>query len=287
MPSAPPIVLAIHDMSGIGRCSLSVISPIMSAMGVQVAPIPTAILSTHTGGLGDVALRDLTDFMIPALNHYKALEIEAECIYTGFLSSEEQIDHCLEYFSAFPKSFKVVDPVMGDNGIPYRTYTKTMCSRMTEIVIKSHMITPNLTEASILLGKEYTEAPLTSQQLKSMLCRLSELGPKYVVITGVKMADGSVLNAGYDRDLNGYWKVTYSHVPTNYPGTGDMYTAALVAGMMKGDSLPIAMERATRFLELAIKTTFSYGTDRRYGVMFETSLPQLIKDELFSGYEVL
>lgn len=287
MRSAPPVVAAIHDLSGFGRCSLSVISPILSAMGVQVCPVPTAVLSTHTGGLGDVVFRDLTDYMMPALEHYKSLGLSFDCIYTGFLSSVDQIDHCGAFFEAFPKALHVVDPVMGDNGTPYRTYTPQMCARMKEIVSRCHMITPNVTEALILLGERYTDEPFTVQRLRSVLSRLAELGPSYVVITGVHMSDGTVVNAGFDTNRSAYWKVVCSYVPAQYPGTGDMYTSVLVGGLLRGDSLPIAMERATRFLELAIKTTFSYGTDRRYGVLFETALPQLMKDEFFTGYEVL
>ena len=109
-------VAAIHDLSGVGRCSLSVILPTMSAQGIQVCPVPTAILSAHTGGCGDVVLRDLTDYILPALEHYKSLEYKFDCVYSGFLASKEQIDHCLEFFEFYRDSLKVVDPVMADNG---------------------------------------------------------------------------------------------------------------------------------------------------------------------------
>ena len=123
-------VAAIHDLSGFGRCSLSVIMPTLSAMGIQVCPVPTAILSSHTGGLGEVEFRDLTDFILPCLEHYKRLELEFECIYSGFLGSEEQIDHCLAFIHTYPNALAVVDPVMGDHGKAYRTYTGAMCERM-------------------------------------------------------------------------------------------------------------------------------------------------------------
>lgn len=279
-------VAAIHDISGFGRCSLSVISPVLSAMGVQVCPIPTAVLSTHTGGLGEVVIRDLTDFLLPCLRHYESLELQFSSIYTGYLNSVEQIDHCLRFFDAFPTALKVVDPVMGDHGSPYKTCTAPLRSRMKELAARADLITPNPTEASILLGQEYNHT-YTTQQLRSALCRLSEMGPRYVVVTGVKSADGAMINAGFDRDRSTYWKVKCDYVPVSYPGTGDLFAAVMVGAMVSGDSLPIAMERATRFLELAIKTTFSYGTDRRYGVLFEKCLPYLMSDKALKGYETL
>lgn len=285
--SRPMRVAAIHDLSGFGRCSLSVILPVLSVMGVQVCPIPTAVLSTHTGGLGDVEFRDLTDFIQPTLEHYKRLNIDFECIYSGFLGSEAQIDHCLEFFSSYDKALSVVDPVMGDHGKAYRTYTKRMRERMGELVRVADLITPNLTEASMLLNMDYPSAPLTRTQAKSMLARLSELGPKYVVVTGVSMATNEIANIGYDREHNSYWFVPCDYVPVSYPGTGDIYASVLTGSFLNGDSLPMAMDRATRFLEIAIKTTFTYAQDTRYGVMLEKSLPYLTQRDVLNNYKIL
>ena len=121
MEKRPARVAAIHDLSGFGRCSISVILPVLSAMGVQVCPVLTAVLSAHTGGLGDVVFRDLTDYIHPTLEHYKKLGIDFEAVYSGFLGSEEQVGSCLEFFKAYPNALKVVDPVMGDNGKAYKT----------------------------------------------------------------------------------------------------------------------------------------------------------------------
>lgn len=283
----PMRVAAIHDLSGFGRCSLSVILPVLSVMGVQVCPIPTAVLSSHTGGLGEVEFRDLTDFIQPTLEHYKRLNIDFECIYSGFLGSEAQIDHCLEFFSTYKNALAVVDPVMGDHGKAYRTYTKRMRERMSELVGVADMITPNLTEASMLLSDEYPTAPITRTQAKSMLVRLSELGPKYVVITGVSMATNEIANIGYDREHNSFWYVPCDYVPVSYPGTGDIYASVLTGSFLNGDSLPMAMDRATRFLEIAIKTTFTYAQDTRYGVMLEKSLPYLTQRDVLNNYKIL
>lgn len=287
MLKRPPRVAAIHDLSGFGRCSLSVILPTLSAMKVQVCPVVTAVLSTHTGGLGEVVFKDLTDYLSPTLAHYKQLNLEFECIYSGFLGSLEQIDHCLEYFSAFPEAFKVVDPVMGDNGKAYRTYTHDMCKRMTELVNVADMITPNLTEACILLNEPYPTAPLRQSEIKSIVARLSELGPKMVAITGVPMADGKMVNVGYDKVRGEYWRIDCNYVPVSYPGTGDIFASVLVGSILNGNSLPMAIERATRFLEIAIRTTYSYGSDTRHGVMLESCLSWLTNEQTFDRYRRL
>ena len=282
----PLRVAAIHDLSGVGRCSLTVILPVLSAMGVQVCPVPTAMLSCHFG-FGDVVFRDLTDYIPRALENYQELGIDFECIYSGFLGSEEQVDHCLEFFRSYPKALIVVDPVMGDHGKPYKTYTKELQTRMGELVSVADLITPNYTEACILLGEEYSHEPVTRAKAKSMRVRLSELGPKNVVITGLSLATGEIANVGYDRDQNAFWRVTCDYVPVSYPGTGDLYASALIGSLLTGDSLPISMDRATRFAEISIKTTFSYGTETRQGVMLERSLPWLTQREVLKNYQIL
>ena len=276
-------IAAIHDISGIGRCSLTVIIPVLSAMGVQVCPVPTAVLSAHTG-YGEFVMRDLTDFMQPALDHYKKLGTKFDCVYSGFLASSEQIDHCLEFFSAFPSALKVVDPVMGDGGKAYATYTKEMCSRMSELVAVADIITPNLTEAAILLGEEYPTSPVRNSEAKSWLVRLSEQGAKIVVITSCPLADGGMATIGYDKENNSFWKIKNDYVPAHYSGTGDMFASVLIGSLLKGDSLPIAMNRATAFTELTVKTTYSYQTPWTDGLMFEEQLPWLTSYQDLRNY---
>lgn len=234
-----------------------------------------------------MVMRDLTDTIGPTLTHYQTLGIDFESVYSGFLGSVDQIDLCLDFFRAYPKALSVVDPVMGDHGKPYRTVTAAMRSRMGELVSVADMITPNLTEACILLGKEHPAGPITAGECKSLLARLSEKGPGVVVITGAHLAGGTLSNLGYDRERNAYWRVDCDYVPVSYPGTGDIFASVLTGGLLTGDSLPIAMSRSTAFLELAIKTTYSFGADPRFGVMLEKCLRWLTEGVLTDHYELL
>lgn len=287
MEKRPARVAAIHDLSGFGRCSLSVILPVLSAMGVQACAVPTAVLSTHTGGLGDVAFRDLTDYILPALEHYKKLGIEFEAVYSGFLGSVEQVGSCLEFFGSYPDSLKLVDPVMGDNGKAYKTCGEDLQKRMKELVAVADIITPNMTEAAMLLGENYRTEPITHSEAKSLLLKLCKLGPKCVVVTGVELASGELANIGYDSGNGSFWYVPCEYVPVSYPGCGDIYASVLLGSMLGGGSLPIAMSRATDFTELCVKTTFGYGSDPRYGVMLESVLGNLSKNEISDKYKAL
>jgi len=287
VPARPPRVAAVHDLSGFGRCSLSVILPVMSVMGVQVCPIPTAVLSTHTGGFGDVCIRDLTDYIEPCISHYRRVAMELECIYTGYLSSPNQVAHCLEFFDAWPRALVVVDPVMGDNGKLYRSFTREMVAGMERMVRKAQVITPNLTEAAILLGQDPPTDRVLTASARSMLARLGEMGPGMVVITGVPLATGEYANICYDRERNSYWKSTGDYIPVHYPGTGDIFAAVLTASLLQGDSLPIATDRAARYVELTIKTTYSYSSEPREGVMLERTLEWLTRGEVGQRFQSL
>lgn len=280
-------VAAIQDISGLGRCSLTVIIPTLSAMGIQVCPVPTAVLSAHTG-YSEFVIRDLTDYMQPALAHYKKMGTEFDCIYSGFLASAEQIDHCLEFFEAYPDSLKVVDPVMGDDGKSYATYTDKLCKRMGELVAVADIITPNITEAAILLGEEYPKAPLTSTQAKSWLVRLAQQGAKVVVITSAELSAGGMCTIGYDKESNSFWKIKNDYVKgAHYSGTGDMFASVLIGSVLKGDSLPIAMNRATAFTELNVKITHSYKRPWTDGLMLEGQLPWLTSYQELGDYTEL
>lgn len=287
MEKRPARVAAIHDLSGFGRCSISVILPVLSAMGMQVCPVLTAVLSTHTGGFGEVVYRDLTDYIKPALEHYKRLDIDFEAVYSGFLGSEEQVDSCLEFFKSYPNSLKIVDPVMGDNGKAYKTCTPDLQKRMRELVAVADIVTPNLTEAAMLLGENYRTEPMTVTEARSLLLKLHGLGPKNIVVTGVELATGVLANIGYDGEHGSFWYSPCEYIPVHYPGCGDIYASVLIGAMLGGASLPMAMGKATDFIELCVKTTFSYGSDPRQGVMLESVLGNLIRGDGTGTYKTL
>ena len=290
MKNIIPRVAAIHDLSGFGRCSLTVVIPVLSSMGIQVCPIPTAVLSTHSGGFGEFHFRDLTDDMADYASHWKRIGIEFDCVYSGFLGSAKQIDIVSDIFRGFKGSERqliVVDPVMGDHGRLYKTYTPEMQNRMRMLVEAADIITPNLTEAFFLLEETYSDEPMSMEEAKSFLKRLSEMGPETVVITSIKTQDGLHVNAGYSRSQDTYWRTPYDYIPVQYPGTGDIYTSVLTGSLLHGDNLPEAMDRATRFVSMAVSTTHSYGTPVREGVILEKLLMNLKNKQSDSNYEII
>ena len=169
----------------------------------------------------------------------------------------------------------VVDPVMGDHGITYKTYTDKMVEKMSRLVHKADIITPNMTEASILLGEKYSDENISIEILKSYLNKLCSLGPDISVITGIKTEDGENINACYDKKNNEYWKIPFQLVGKRYPGTGDLFTSLLVGYLMNGKKLPQAIEEASRFVSLAVKATYEAGAPGSEGVLFEKIMKEL------------
>lgn len=287
MQQTPHRCIAVHDLSGVGRCSLSVIIPVMSVMGIQVCALPTAVLSTHTGGFGEVARCDLTDYIPQALSRYEELGMHFSCVYTGYLGSVQQVDDCRRLLAANPQTLAVVDPVMGDHGKVYRSFTPELVEGIGRLVAHADVITPNLTEAHILLGEKQDDYPLTASAARSLLARLSALGPKLVVVTGVALATGEYGNICMDAAGGAYWKSTTEYLPVQYPGTGDIFAAVLTASLLSGDSPSMAMDRATRYVELTIKTTYGYNAPSREGVLLELTLPWLTRRDIPQQYEPL
>lgn len=272
-----PRVEAVHDMSCFGRCSLTVIIPTLSCMGIQVCPLPTAILSTHLGGFKDVAFADFTNQMTSFSKHWRQEHLSFDCIYSGFLASEQQIDIVSQFVDEFShnRPLVLVDPVMGDEGRLYSVYTSKMQDQMRRLLQKADIITPNYTEACFLLGKPYEKAVADPIVIKDWLAALSDLGPGTVIMTGVPVRGGSLLNIGFERETGHYWEVVSKHIPAHYPGTGDIFASVLAGSLLGRYSLPDAMLKAAQFVEHAIKVTFAAGTPAREGVLLERVLPWL------------
>ena len=268
-------VAAIQDLASFGRCSLSVIIPILSHMGVQVCPVPTAVFSTHTGGFGKPIFEDLTGLMHGYIEHWKTLNLMFDCIYSGFLSHEKQIDEVLRFLNVFggtKDTLIVVDPVMGDHGQLYKTYNETMQQKMKHLVSCADLVTPNWTEAHFLLNRSYSTDVMSEQEAKEMVKAISELGPSQVVLKGIPYGDGRKMNMTYDKVQDRYGIIPYEEVPSNYPGTGDCFASRLIGELLKGESLAISAQKATSFVTYGVKVTYEAQTDTREGILLERLL---------------
>ena len=278
-------VAAIHDISCFGKCSLTVALPILSAAGIETPVIPTAVLSTHTGGFTGFTYRDLTDDIRPVANHWSELGLEFNAVYTGFLGSFEQIDivsDCCDLIKKTSESKNIstlfiVDPVMADAGKLYSIFPDDFPKEMRKLCEKADIIVPNVTEAALLLDIPYNSGPHTEKEINSMLVSLSDLGPERVVITGVDYGNGRLGAASYNAVTSETAFASSEKIDPMYHGTGDVFASALLAALLHDASLAQSCETAVRFTVDAIKRTKEAGTDCRFGVNFEEGLPELLK----------
>ena len=273
-------VAAIHDLSGFGKCSLTVALPILSAAGIETSALPTAILSTHTGGISGYTYRDLTEDMRPVMKHWTSLDIKFNAIYTGFLGSFEQLDIVKEFFDAFRQedNLILVDPVMGDNGELYTVFTREFAAGMRMLCQKADIIVPNLTEAALLLDEPYHPGPYTHAYIESLLRKLGALGPQKVVLTGVYFKEDELGAATYDRTTDTIDYVFTQKIPGYYHGTGDVFASALLSALLNDFSLIDAAAIAVHFTTDSIRRTYKAKTDYRFGVNFEQSFPDFLKE---------
>ena len=274
-PAIQKKVLALHDLSCFGRSSLVPIISVISAMGHQCVPLPTAVFSTHTAIDGWICA-DLTRSMHPSLVHFQSLGLRFDAVYSGFLGSAMQIDCVAE--AAECKSTNgifLADPVMGDNGAVYTTYTPEMTSRMSELCALADIITPNVTEAAILLGK-CPDAPIRSRAEAEDWC--AALEARYhaqIVLTGLEIIPDKVMVACHAAGHTEW--VAHERVGGFYPGTGDIFASVLLGGLLAGASLPAAAAHAGGFVRDCIAYTAMCGTDPMYGVQLEPLLNRLCK----------
>ena len=273
-----PRVAAVHDLSGFGRCSLSIVMPTLSAMGVQCCPLPTAFLSTHTGGFTGNTFLDLTDQMAPVTEHWSREGVTFDAVYTGFMGSREQMALTAEFIRTFKTEDNriVIDPVMGDHGKPYRTYTPEMCAAMAELAAHADVLTPNRTEAAILLGVPYEEVCLdTEESCREWVRRLSDDGRRSVVLTGVSLAPDSVGAVCFDRDTGEISFVSAKKVDEQFHGTGDLFASVLTGALVRGKILRDAAQMASDFVSMIAARTAAQDIPKREGVDFEPLLWRL------------
>lgn len=270
-------VLAIHDLSCVGRCSLTVALPVLSACGIHTSALPTALLSTHTGEFTGYTCLDLTEEMRAIGDHFATLPLRFNGLYTGFLGSFAQIELVGEVLTRYRRAdgLTLVDPVMADHGRLYATYTREMAEGMGELCRLADVIVPNLTEACILLDRPYDPNPDEGSVRDLLEALASRYGCGQVIVTGVSLgdqlgacgfcaADGSFSYAGAQR------------LPQVFYGTGDVFASALMGAMLCGKSTAEAARVAVDFTHLAMLHTLDNGLPLRYGVAFEQAIPWLV-----------
>ncbi|MCI9256754.1 pyridoxamine kinase [Acutalibacter sp.] len=274
----PMSCAAIHDLSGVGKCSLTVALPVLSACGVETSAMPTAVLSTHTGGFSGFTYRDLTEDVLPIAEHWKSVGCRFSALYSGFLGSAEQTGAVAGIFRMFGGEdvLVFVDPVMGDGGKLYTTITPALAEGMKELCRGADVIAPNLTEAAFLLDAPYVDGPLERPAVEAMLRDLCALGPRWAVLTGVRV-EGLLGAACYDSSTGAAHFWLKEEIPGSYHGTGDLFSSTLLGGLLNGMDLSEACRTAVDFTHKVIETTRERSADIRFGPKFEVHLPELAR----------
>lgn len=270
-------IVTIQDISCFGKCSLTVALPIISAMGIETAVIPTAVLSTHTGGFQGYTFRDLTGDISSIAEHWKKLELKFDALYTGYLGSKEQIKIVSDFFEDFGRkdNFIIVDPVMGDSGKFYAGFNNDFVREMAVLCSKADFIIPNMTEASLLLGIPYTEK-YDRSYAENILRRLAGLGCSVPVLTGVSFNDGKEGAAAYDSANNKFYYSFRNHIDRSVHGTGDIFASVFTGAVTLGMSIQQALEISVGYTVDCIEKTLPNFDEMWYGSAFELCLGDLI-----------
>lgn len=271
-------VLTVHDLSGVGKVALTVTIPILSTLKIESCVLPTALLSTHTGGFGQNTYLDLTNEMEKIIHHWESLNMRFDGIYTGYLGNPSQIDLVLEAIDTMQAKEcpVIIDPVMADSGKLYRGFDQDYPAKMKRLCQKATIIMPNITEASLLLNEEYVEGPYTKEYIEDFMQKLSKLGPKKVILTGVYFDEGEIGAASYDCETNETVYTFSRKFAGHYFGTGDIF-ASIVTGLILSDvPLHQATKAAVDFVSASIQQTILDERDPKFGVSFEGELPKLL-----------
>lgn len=269
-----PRIAAVHDLCGYGKCSLGVAIPVLSAAGCDVCPVPTGLFSSHTAFPGWY-MHDTTEILPDYLNAWKGIGVEIDAVYSGFLGSPEQVDIIRGIYQTYPDALRVVDPVMADHGKVYPTYTPELCRAMAELAAEADILTPNLTEAAIILGEpigeEWAGADISDEEAARLVDALLATGAKTVVLKGIQRGDGVIRNfvKGEGIELH---QVSNEYLPYMLHGTGDLYCSALLAAVMAGRSTVEAVAFAGELTHDAMIVSAKQPDFRNRGVSFEPLL---------------
>lgn len=263
-----PRVAAVHDLCGYGKCSLGVAIPVLSAAGCDVCPVPTGLFSSHTAYPGWY-MHDTTDMLSDYLAAWKNIGVEIDAVYSGFLGAPEQVDRIRDLYNMYPSALRVVDPVMADHGKVYPTYTPELCDAMAELACGADILTPNLTEASIILGQDWPGTDIDDDTAKRMIEGLLEKGAKNVVLKGIQREGETCIRnfvAGQDCEP---FEAKNEYLPYMLHGTGDLYCSCLLAAIMAGKSLQEAVVFAGDFVHDAMIVSAKQPDFKERGVSFE------------------
>ncbi len=267
-------IAVINDLSGFGRCSLTVAIPIISHMGIQCCPVPTSIFSNHTG-FENYFFDDYTDKMETYLEKWKNLNLKFEGIYSGFLGSERQINIVRKFIDDFKtnRTRVIIDPVMGDNGVAYATYNEAMCNQMKSLVKYADILTPNITEACILTDTEYKKEGLDEDTILKMAEKLSKEGAEKIVITGIRQGK-FISNLVYEKNKEHKMIKTF-HAGEERSGTGDVFASIIAADTVKNIDFSKSVKKASEFVKKCIEKSVQLNIPRTDGVCFEEVLKKL------------
>lgn len=271
-------VVTMQDISCVGKCSLTVALPILSALGTETAVLPTAVLSTHTMFKG-FTFRDLTEDLRPVMAHWAKEGFDFDAVYTGYLGSFEQIDIAAELIDRFGKDKPVIiDPCMADNGKLYPGFTPEFAAAMAKLCAKANIICPNLTEASFLLDIPYTP-DYDEDTVKEILKKLAALGPETAILTGISFREGTLGAYGYNRTEDTFFYRYTEEQVEHFHGTGDIWASTLTGALVQGYSMEDAVQLACDFVCESIRLTLAEENHNTYGVNFEQALWMLAKKQ--------
>lgn len=271
-------ILTIQDISCVGKCSLTVALPIISACGVECSVLPTAVLSTHTAFKG-FTFRDLTDDIESIYKHWADQKIDFDAIYTGYLGSFKQLQLVSDIIKKFKKenNFVLIDPVMADNGKLYAGFDQEFAHSMANLCKEADIIVPNLTEACLMLDIPYIASGYSEDYIKDILKRLTDLGCKIAVLTGISFEDGKLGIYGYNKAENRYFSYYREYLPKSFHGTGDVFASALCGALSIRKDIEKSLKIAVDFTVDSIDKTIKSNDANWYGVEFEKSFPLLIE----------
>ena len=272
-------LVAINDISGFGKCSLTVALPIISAAGVETICMPTAVLSTHTGGFTGFTYRDLTCDMPAIGEHWKSINLKPDAIYSGFLGSFDQIDIVKKFADDFKTddNIFIADPCMADHGVMYAIFNEEFAKAMTTLCAKADIVLPNITEACFMTGCEFKDGIQTEEYIENLLKALLKMGAKNAVLTGVSFEQSKLGAACMGADGVAHYYFS-ERLPGAYHGTGDVFASAFCGALLNGLTIEKSMSIAVNYVCDCIKRTQAMDDPIKYGVDFERGIPYYLKE---------